>query len=138
LAAALRTLVHVLEGGDLDVVAVAPRSEVADEFGLVQADGGFGQSVVVGVADRPDRTATRKRTPPSPVPATSSTVLTLSTTPWPTCSPTVRSWPAQPTVSMYRSVVDQPETCPSFGKVGEVLRDEGEWRPQTIHTPAER
>ena len=41
-------------GLGLDVVDVAPGAEPADELGLVGADRGFGQGVVVGVADAAD------------------------------------------------------------------------------------
>jgi hypothetical protein len=43
-----------LKGGDLDMIAIAPRPKVPNQFGLVQADSRFGQGVVVGVADRTD------------------------------------------------------------------------------------
>ena len=47
--------VDPLQGGDLDVVDVAPGALGADQLGLVSADLGLGEGVVVGVADRADR-----------------------------------------------------------------------------------
>ena len=41
--------------GELEVVDVAPGAFVADAFGLVEADDGLGERVVVGIADGPDR-----------------------------------------------------------------------------------
>src|SRR5581483_6788217 len=47
--------VDPLEGGELDVVDGAPGASSSDQFGLVEADGGLGQGVVVAVASGPDR-----------------------------------------------------------------------------------
>ncbi len=47
--------VDVLERGELDLVAGAPRSLPADQLGLVQADRGLGHRVVVAVPDAPNR-----------------------------------------------------------------------------------
>ena len=49
--------VQPAEGGELDVVDGAPRSLAgsSDQLGLEQRVHGFGEGVVVGVADRPDR-----------------------------------------------------------------------------------
>src|SRR5680860_1525587 len=47
--------VHPAQRGKFDVVDAAPRALLADQLGLVQAVGRFGQRVVVAVADRPDR-----------------------------------------------------------------------------------
>lgn len=47
--------VDPFEGGDLDLVGRLPGSAGFDQFGLVEADGGLGQGVVVGVADAADR-----------------------------------------------------------------------------------
>jgi hypothetical protein len=46
--------VDPLQRLDLDVVHVAPGALLANELVLERPDGGLGQSVVVGVADRPD------------------------------------------------------------------------------------
>ena len=43
--------VHIFEGGVLDLVPVTPRRPLVDKFCLVEADDGFGEGVVVGVAD---------------------------------------------------------------------------------------
>jgi hypothetical protein len=40
------------EGGQFDVVEAFLRAAVVDEFGFEQADLGFGQRVVQGIADR--------------------------------------------------------------------------------------
>ena len=42
--------VDPFQGGEFDVVEAAPRAPVVDQFGLKQADFGFGQSVVQRVA----------------------------------------------------------------------------------------
>ena len=47
--------VDVFEGGVLDLVEVLPRSAFVDEFCLVQTDDGFGEGVIVGIANRADR-----------------------------------------------------------------------------------
>ena len=47
--------VHPVEGRELDVLDVAPRTAAADDFGLEQADDGLGQGVVVRVADTAHR-----------------------------------------------------------------------------------
>jgi len=47
--------VDPLEHGELDVVDRSPGAASADDLGLEQADHGFGQRVVEGVADRADR-----------------------------------------------------------------------------------
>ena len=47
--------VHVFEGGVLDLVEVLPRSAFVDEFCLVQTDDGFGEGVIVRIANRADR-----------------------------------------------------------------------------------
>ena len=47
--------VDPFEGFDFDHLAVAPGAEAFDQFGLVEADGGLGQGVVIGVANGPDR-----------------------------------------------------------------------------------
>lgn len=46
---------HVLQGGELDLFDGLPRSVAADEFGLVQAVHGFGQRIVIAVADTAGR-----------------------------------------------------------------------------------
>ena len=43
--------IHPFERGELDLFQVAPGATLSDDFGLEQADDGFGQCVVVGVAD---------------------------------------------------------------------------------------
>ncbi len=45
--------VHPFQGGGFDLVEAPPRPLGLDEFGLEQADGGFGQSAVVGVTTDP-------------------------------------------------------------------------------------
>jgi len=49
--------VHPRQGGEFDVVDGAPgtRGGAADQLGLVEADHGLGQGVVVGIPDRADR-----------------------------------------------------------------------------------
>jgi hypothetical protein len=47
--------VDPLEGRKLDVGEGAPGSFAVDLLGLVEADGRFGEGVVIAVADRPDR-----------------------------------------------------------------------------------
>ena len=47
--------VDPVQGLDLDVVDVAPRSLSVDEFGLERADGALGQSVVERITYGPDR-----------------------------------------------------------------------------------
>ena len=47
--------VDPFQGGQLQVVEAPPRPQVADEFGLVEADDRFGQGVVLGVASGSDR-----------------------------------------------------------------------------------
>ena len=47
--------VHPFEGGELDGLQRPPRTAAADDFGLEQADDGFGERVVVGIADAADR-----------------------------------------------------------------------------------
>ena len=37
--------VYPFEGGELDCLAVTPRAAPGDEFGLIQPDDGFGQSL---------------------------------------------------------------------------------------------
>lgn len=41
--------VHPVQGRELDVIDAPPRAVRADELGLVQADLGLGQGVVVGL-----------------------------------------------------------------------------------------
>ena len=45
---------HPLEGGELDVLETAPGPTSTDHLGLVEADDGFSQSVIVGVASAAD------------------------------------------------------------------------------------
>ena len=47
--------VHPFQSCVLDVVQVFPGATLANHFGLVQPDDGFGQGVVVAVADATDR-----------------------------------------------------------------------------------
>ena len=47
--------VEVVQGGDLDLLRRLPRTVGVDQFGLVQPDDGFGEGVVVSVADGADR-----------------------------------------------------------------------------------
>ena len=56
--------VDVFEGGVLEVVEVLPGSAFVDEFCLVQADDGFGEGVIVRIA-QPSRPMVRYRPPPS-------------------------------------------------------------------------
>ena len=43
------------EGGVLDLVEIAPGATVMDDLGFVESDDGFGERVVVRVADATDR-----------------------------------------------------------------------------------
>ena len=45
---------HPLEGGELDVLETTPGPASTDHLGLVEADDGFSQSVIVGVASAAD------------------------------------------------------------------------------------
>ena len=46
---------HSVHGGEFDVVDATPGAVVANDFGLEQADDGFGQRVVVRIATAADR-----------------------------------------------------------------------------------
>jgi len=46
--------VDPFQGGVFDVVEASPGSSLADDFGLVEPDDGFGEGVVIGIADRSD------------------------------------------------------------------------------------
>ena len=52
--------VHPAQGGEFDVVDAAPWAPggAADQFGLVEADDGLGEGVVVGIPDGADRIGT--------------------------------------------------------------------------------
>ena len=45
---------HPLEGGELDILETTPGPASTDHLGLVEADDGFSQSVIVGVASAAD------------------------------------------------------------------------------------
>ena len=45
---------HPLEGGELDVLRTTPGPASTDHLGFVEADDGFGQSVIVRVASAAD------------------------------------------------------------------------------------
>ena len=45
---------HPLEGGELDVLRTTPGPASTDHLGLVEADNGFSQSVIVRVASAAD------------------------------------------------------------------------------------
>jgi hypothetical protein len=47
--------VHPIEGGELDGLQRPPRAAAPDDFGLEQANDGFGERIVVGIADATDR-----------------------------------------------------------------------------------
>ena len=47
--------VDPLQGGVLDLIDAFPGAAPADQLGLVQADDGLGQGVVVGISARADR-----------------------------------------------------------------------------------
>ena len=46
---------HPFGGGQFDLVDVPPRALAADDLVLERSDGGLGQRVVQGIADRADR-----------------------------------------------------------------------------------
>jgi len=89
--------VDVVEGLQLDVFDVAPRTFGADQLGLVELDLGLSQSVVIGITDRPDRgidagRSGASRTPGSGVRADSRT----STNTWLSSTPSHRSPSCEP------------------------------------------
>ncbi len=45
---------HPLEGGELDVLETTPGPASTGHLGLVDADDGFSQSVIIGVASAAD------------------------------------------------------------------------------------
>lgn len=47
--------VHPFQGRELDGLEAAPWSAPMDHLGLVKAVDGFGESIVIGIADAPDR-----------------------------------------------------------------------------------